>query len=72
LTHVVSSLAYPNLLGTKRLGCCCCSTMQIIHIYCTTPSKWYTKGITGLFKAIGSTISCRDIKLGSRHAYLKA
>jgi hypothetical protein len=23
LAHVVSSLAYPNLLGTKRLGCCC-------------------------------------------------
>jgi hypothetical protein len=23
LDHVVSSLAYPNLLGTKRLGCCC-------------------------------------------------
>jgi hypothetical protein len=23
LTHVVSSLAHPNLLGTKRLGCCC-------------------------------------------------
>jgi hypothetical protein len=22
-THVVSSLAYPNLLGNKRLGCCC-------------------------------------------------
>jgi hypothetical protein len=21
----VSSLAYPNLLGTKRFGCCCCS-----------------------------------------------
>jgi hypothetical protein len=21
LAHVVSSLAYPNLLGTKRLGC---------------------------------------------------
>jgi hypothetical protein len=21
---VVSSLAYPNLLETKRLGCCCC------------------------------------------------
>jgi hypothetical protein len=21
---VVSSLAYPNLLGTKRLSCCCC------------------------------------------------
>jgi hypothetical protein len=24
LAHVVSSLAYPNLLGTKRLGCRCC------------------------------------------------
>jgi hypothetical protein len=24
LAHVVSCLAYPNLLGTKRLGCCCC------------------------------------------------
>jgi hypothetical protein len=24
LAHVVSSLAYPNWLGTKRLGCCCC------------------------------------------------
>jgi hypothetical protein len=24
LAHVVSYLAYPNLLGTKRLGCCCC------------------------------------------------
>jgi hypothetical protein len=23
--HVVSSLAYPNLFGNKRLGCCCCS-----------------------------------------------
>jgi hypothetical protein len=23
-THAVSSLDYPNLLGTKRLGCCCC------------------------------------------------
>jgi hypothetical protein len=24
LAHVVSSLAYPNLLETKRRGCCCC------------------------------------------------
>jgi hypothetical protein len=23
--HVVSSLAYPNLLGTKRFCCCCCA-----------------------------------------------
>jgi hypothetical protein len=28
LTHVVSSLAYPNLLGTKRIGCCCCDLFQ--------------------------------------------
>jgi hypothetical protein len=28
LAHVVSSLAYPNLLGTKRLGCCCCCCMK--------------------------------------------
>jgi hypothetical protein len=25
LAHVVSALAYLNLLGTKRLGCCCCN-----------------------------------------------
>jgi hypothetical protein len=24
LTHVFSSLTYPNLLGTKSLSCCCC------------------------------------------------
>jgi hypothetical protein len=24
LVHMVSSLAYPNLLGTKKLDCCCC------------------------------------------------
>jgi hypothetical protein len=29
LAHVVSSLAYPNLLGTKRLGCCC---LLLIHV----------------------------------------
>jgi hypothetical protein len=27
LPHVVSSLAYPNLLGTKRFGCCCCTKL---------------------------------------------
>jgi hypothetical protein len=26
LDHVVLSLSYPNLLGTKRLGCYCCCT----------------------------------------------
>jgi hypothetical protein len=29
LAHVVSSLAYPNLLGTKRLGCCCCNARNL-------------------------------------------
>jgi hypothetical protein len=29
LAHVVSALAYPNLLGTKRLGCCCCCCCAI-------------------------------------------
>jgi hypothetical protein len=26
----ISSLAYPNLLGTKRLSCCCCICTQIV------------------------------------------
>jgi hypothetical protein len=28
---VVSSLAYPNLLGNKRLGCCCCKIKHPKH-----------------------------------------
>jgi hypothetical protein len=28
--HVVSSLAYPNLLGNKMLGCDCCS-VEVKH-----------------------------------------
>jgi hypothetical protein len=37
---VVSSLAYPNLLGNKRLGCCCCcksSTRLPRHSVSTRP-----------------------------------
>jgi hypothetical protein len=30
LAHVVSALAYPNLLGTKRLGCCCCCCAPVV------------------------------------------
>jgi hypothetical protein len=44
LAYVVSSLAYPNLLETKRLGCCCCcccskslSKLKRIYTYCNTP-----------------------------------
>jgi hypothetical protein len=29
LVHVVSFLAYPNLLVTKMLGCCCCTIFFI-------------------------------------------
>jgi hypothetical protein len=29
---VVSSLAYPNLLGTKRLGCCCCCCCCLLSL----------------------------------------
>jgi hypothetical protein len=44
LAHVVSSLAYPNLLGTKRLGCCCCCCIIIfmnwsISLYLAVLSK---------------------------------
>jgi hypothetical protein len=37
--HMVSSLAYPNLLGNKRLGycccccCCCCGNINIIMFH---------------------------------------
>jgi hypothetical protein len=32
LAHVVSSLAYPNLLGNKMLGCCCCPTVVFLPV----------------------------------------
>jgi hypothetical protein len=32
LAHVVSSLAYPNLLGTKRFGCCCCLLLLFSYL----------------------------------------
>jgi hypothetical protein len=30
LAHVVSSLAYPNLLENKMLGCCCCCWLLLL------------------------------------------
>jgi hypothetical protein len=33
LAHVVSSLAYPNLLGTKMLGCCCYCIQELFLLY---------------------------------------
>jgi hypothetical protein len=41
LDHVVSSLAYPNLLGTKRLGCCCCCCTQFAG--CSSWTKLFCK-----------------------------
>jgi hypothetical protein len=38
LTHVVLSLAYPNLLGTKRLGCCCCCCCYLLWVF---SCLWY-------------------------------
>jgi hypothetical protein len=32
LAHLISSLAYPNLLGTKWLGCCCSSSSSFKFI----------------------------------------
>jgi hypothetical protein len=32
-TYVVSSLAYPNLLMNKRLGCCCCYHQKDVRTY---------------------------------------
>jgi hypothetical protein len=32
VSYGVSSLAYPNLLGTKRLGCCCCDSF-VVHVW---------------------------------------
>jgi hypothetical protein len=31
----IVNLAYPNLLGTKRLGCCCCCLVLSVYS-CTT------------------------------------
>jgi hypothetical protein len=52
LAHVVSSLAYPNLLGTKRLGCCCCC--------CTQPAFKWNK-IDGKFRS-APWLKLKDIK----------
>jgi hypothetical protein len=38
--HVVSSLAYHNLLGNKMLGCCCCMKGHLSGFYWTVESLW--------------------------------
>jgi hypothetical protein len=32
----VSSLAYPNLFGTKRFGCCCTMSFHVVYCLCNT------------------------------------
>jgi hypothetical protein len=48
---VVSSLAYPNLLGTKRLGCCCCWYRAIISCFWKTVTLEAPSGQTIIFQA---------------------
>jgi hypothetical protein len=38
--HVVSSLAYHNLLGNKMLGCCCCMKGHLSGFCWTVESLW--------------------------------
>jgi hypothetical protein len=50
LAHVVSSLVYPNLLGTKSLGgcCCCCCKLYMALIYAWSgreANMWFSSKI---------------------------
>jgi hypothetical protein len=51
----VSSLAYPNLLGTKRLGCCSCCDMLLNYMFkdpCRMLIKHITNNIPGASKKV--------------------
>jgi hypothetical protein len=50
LAHVVSSLAYPNLLGTKRLGCCCCCCWKCAGGRPRMPLEVLSLSLPSLFK----------------------
>jgi hypothetical protein len=51
---VVSSLAYPNLLGNKRLGCCCCiifpSKLEVIISYLKIKVEMFYSPTQGVLK----------------------
>jgi hypothetical protein len=52
LAHVVSSLAYPNLFGNKRPGCCCCCIKD--HLRSFSASYIYDRIFLGVVQQIGS------------------
>jgi hypothetical protein len=70
LTHVVSSLVYPNLLGTKMLDCCCCYLWDSnIKVYACRTNMHYNKSIGDHRNMLQRAIqkyryffSCSDIK----------
>jgi hypothetical protein len=64
LAHVVSSLAYPNLLGTKKLGCCCCCCWDVLNALavCRVPSH------QSLWKAVNRPHAIQHFSAGYAHA----
>jgi hypothetical protein len=54
--HVVSSLAYPNLLGTKRLGCCCHCFMWTIHVILDPRALLYRTALCTPWSAAAGTL----------------
>jgi hypothetical protein len=56
-THVVSSLAYPNLLGNKRLGCCCLSMLVLVRSWCCFLYRWHWFFSAPLLKLLGLLFS---------------
>jgi hypothetical protein len=75
LAHVVSSLVYPNLLGTKRLGCCCWWSPAALHvhgevlnlqwkslgIWCASHPLWKEESIDGHHESV--MLSINDLLL---------
>jgi hypothetical protein len=59
---VVSSLAYPNLLGTKRLGCCCCCCCCNHTAYATIKMPG-PKGIIVLKSDQRDALACENAAL---------
>jgi hypothetical protein len=59
LALVISSLAYPNLLGTKRLGCCCCCNNSFL-------SKCFTHLHVDFLFAKSHVLCCLFYKISPR------
>jgi hypothetical protein len=65
LAYVVSALAYPNLLGTKRLGCCCCCGVSACCCGCNLKNILFLAYVSPLKKyhcnLQGNTLVCIKI-----------